>query len=121
VNTQGHLGGVVTARVGPAGDESPYFVDGLPVEADRRHGRAVHVSEVGAVGTVFHHDLGMHRLVVGAPGTLRVGAIVGGRVGFKLRVLPEDVWHLPLRLLSLRLVLHEDALVLLVHAVDPQS
>src|SRR5271165_6924640 len=110
VNTQRHLVRIITARVGPAGEEPPLFVDGLPVQAYRRHGRAVNVAEVGAVGSVRR-----------APRKLRIRPVVAGGVGFELRKFTEEVGQLPLRLLAAWLMPHEYAVALLAYGVHPKS
>src|ERR687898_786446 len=76
VDVERHLLLVVTAGVGPAGEESPLLIDGLPVQTHGRDGGTVHVVEMRAVGTVLRDDLRMHGFALGAARKLRVGAVI---------------------------------------------
>ena len=111
---------VVAAGVRPARDEPPLVVDDLPVQHPGRHRGMVHVLEMRTVGGVLGHDLRVYRLTLGAPGELRVRAVVSSRVGFELRECAEDVRHLPLRLFAFGLMPDEDAVVLLPNRIHPQ-
>ena len=120
VEPQCKIFGVVASRVRPTRNELPFVVDDLPVQHPGRHRGVVHVLEMGTVGGVLGHDLRMHRFALGAPGELGVGAVVGRRIGLELRELAKDVRHLPLRLLAVRLMPDEHAVVLLPDRKHPQ-
>ena len=120
VEPQRQIVGIVAARVRPARDELPFVVDDLPVQHPGRDRGVVHVLEMGAVGGVLRHDLRMHRFALGAPGEFRIRPVVGRRIGLELRELSEDVRHLPLRFLAVRLMPDEHAVVLLADRIHPQ-
>ena len=77
----------------------------------------MHILEMGTVGRVLGHNLRMHRFTLRAPGELRIGAVIGRRIGLELREFPEDVGHLPLRLLAVGLMPDEHASVLFAHRI----
>ena len=104
MDVERHLVRVVAAGVGPAGEEAPLLVDGLPVEAHRGHRRTVHVMEVCAVRPVLGDDLRMDGLVLGATRKLRVGTVIRVLVGRELRELVEQVGQFPLRVLAVGLM-----------------
>ena len=120
VNPQRHLVGVVAIGSRPARQEAPFLVDDVPLQQFRRHRRAVHVLEVGAVGSVLGHDLRVYRFALGLLGELRVGPVVGLRVGLVLRERREDVGHLPLGFLAVGVIPREHAVVLLLDRVHPE-
>src|SRR6202012_6254852 len=80
----------------------------------------VHVLEMCTVGGILGDDLRMHGFALGPSGELRIGPVVGSRIGLELRELAEDVRHLPLRLLAVGLMPDEHAVVLLPDWVHPQ-
>jgi len=77
--------------------------------------RLVHVAEVAGVGRVLEGDLRVHGLAFELGGELGIGAVVAV---WGARQLGGDVEHareLPGRQAAVRVVPHEDALVLLQH------
>jgi hypothetical protein len=120
VDVQRHLVRIVAVHIRPAGEEPPFLVHCLPVEAHRRDRGAVHVVEVRAVWPVLGDDLRMHRLVLGTTRKLRVRPVIRVRVGVELPEFVKQVGQLPLRFLAVGLVPREHAAVLLPDREDPQ-
>src|SRR5271163_32776 len=121
VEPQREILSVVAARVRPTRDELPFLVDDLPVQHPRRHRGAVYIFEMRTVRRVLRHDLRMHRLTLRAPGELGVRPVIARRIRLELRELAKDIRHLPPRLLAVRLMPDEHAVVLLADGIDPQS
>lgn len=120
VDVERHLVGIIAVGVRPAGEELPFVVHHLPVQADRGDGGAVHIAEMCTVRTVFGDDLGMHRFVLGESGELRIGPVVRVRPGLELWMLGEDVRQFPFRRFAVRLVPHEHHAVLFDDRVGAQ-